>query len=125
MWCVVALAVAIYVNFFLHHYFVDVRLALFAVAALIFGRTWINFRIHRHHRSMPLLLACGLTALFIWVAENIGTLTRTWAYPNQLSGWALVSWGKLSSWALLLVISYAMVAAVNGVEEEGGGNEHA
>ena len=117
MWAVAALACAVYVNFFLHHFFIDLRLALFACAALIFGRTWIHFRIHRAHRRMPLLLACGLTAFFIWIAENIGTLTKTWAYPNQAAGWALVSPGKLSSWALLLIISYAMVAAVNGVEE--------
>ena len=116
LWSVLALGLAIYVNFFLHHYFVDLRIALFAVAALLFGRTWIHYRVWEAHRRMPLLLACGLTALFIWIAENIGTLTKTWAYPNQLNGWAMVSFGKLSSWCLLLIISYAMVALVNRPE---------
>lgn len=116
LWSVMALALAIYVNFFLHHYFADLRLALFAVAALLFGRTWICNRVWRGYRRMPLLIACGLTALFIWLAENIGTLTKTWAYPNQINGWAMVSFGKLSSWYLLLIISYAMVALVNRPE---------
>ena len=116
LWSVMALALAIYANFFLHHYFADLRLALFAVAALLFGRTWICYRVWHVHRRMPFLLACGLTALFIWVAENLGTLTKTWAYPNQLNGWAMVSFGKLSSWYLLLIISYAMVALVNRPE---------
>lgn len=116
LWSVMALALAIYANFFLHHYFADLRLALFAVAALLFGRTWICYRVWHVYRRMPFLLACGLTALFIWVAENLGTLTKTWVYPNQLNGWAMVSFGKLSSWYLLLIISYAMVALVNRPE---------
>ena len=62
---------------------------------------------------MPLLLGLLLVALFIWFAENIGTFTRTWLYPHQMRGWSLVSLGKLGSWFLLLIISYALVAAVN------------
>jgi len=33
-----------------------------------------------------------------------------------MSGWAAVSFGKLGSWFLLLIISYALVAAVNRPE---------
>jgi uncharacterized membrane protein YoaT (DUF817 family) len=62
---------------------------------------------------MPLLVGLFLVALFIWIAENIGTLTRTWLYPHQRVAWSMVSLGKLSSWFLLLIISYAMVAAVS------------
>lgn len=40
-------------------------------------------------------------------------LTRTWLYPHQRAAWSMVSLGKLSSWFLLLIISYVMVAAVN------------
>src|SRR5208337_5109732 len=37
--CMVSLlALAVYVNFFTHHYFADARLLLFAAAALMFGR---------------------------------------------------------------------------------------
>ena len=113
LWSVHILAVAIYVNFFAHHYLPDLRIVLFAAAALLFGRSWIYYRIHYRFRRMPLLLGLFLVALFIWIAENLGTATRTWLYPNQTTGWTAVSLGKLGSWFLLLLISYALVALVN------------
>jgi uncharacterized membrane protein YoaT (DUF817 family) len=110
------LAAAIYVNFFTHHYVVDIRLGLFAATALLFGRTWVHFKVWRVHRRMPLLLGFLLVALFIWFAENIGTGTRVWLYPNQASTWAMVSWQKLGAWYLLMIISYVLVAFVNKPE---------
>jgi uncharacterized membrane protein YoaT (DUF817 family) len=47
------------------------------------------------------------------VAENFGTLTKTWIYPNQMNGWIMVPFAKLSAWILLMTISYVMVAWVN------------
>ncbi len=113
LWAVAALALAIYVNFFTHHYTADLRIGLFAAAAAIFGRCWIHYKPWEVHRRMPLLLACGLAALFIWIAENVGTLTGTWLYPNQMKGWSMVSLAKLGSWYLLLIISYALVCTVH------------
>jgi uncharacterized membrane protein YoaT (DUF817 family) len=113
LWALFALSAGIYANFYTHHYFVDVRLALFAVMALLCGRTWLYYKVHRHDRRMPLLLGLFLVAVFIWIAENFGTLTRTWIYPSQINGWAMVPLGKLSSWFLLMTISYVMVAWVN------------
>ena len=113
LWTLYLLSLAIYANFFADYYAIDVRIGLFVVAALLFGRAWIHYRIWQAHRRMPLLVGLFLVALFIWIAENIGTLTRTWLYPHQRIAWSMVSLGKLSSWFLLLIISYAMVAAVN------------
>jgi len=113
LWALYFLSVAIYVNFFAHHYAVDVRSALFLVIAILFGRSWIHYRVWQVWRRMPLLLGLFLVALFIWIAENIGTLTKTWLYPHQRVAWSMVSLGKLSSWFLLLIISYVMVAVVN------------
>lgn len=48
-------------------------------------------------------------AVFIWIAKNLGTLTRTWIYPSQLNGWAMVPLGKLGSWFLPMTISYVTV----------------
>ncbi|HEY0232993.1 MAG TPA: DUF817 domain-containing protein [Dokdonella sp.] len=107
------LAFAIYVNFYTHHRFVDLRIALFAASALLFGRCWVHYRIWHVHRRMPLLLGLLLVALFIWIAENVGTWTHTWSYPHQAQGWSLVKLGKLGSWFLLLIVSYALVAAIN------------
>ncbi len=62
---------------------------------------------------MPLLLGLFLVAFFIWIAENVGTFSRTWLYPHQMTGWSAVPPAKLGSWFLLLLISYALVAIVN------------
>src|SRR3990167_7382858 len=82
-----ALAVAVYVNFFAHHWLPDVRLLLFAAMGLLFWRTRVIFRVWRENRSMPLLLGWFLVALFIWLAENIATFSRAWIYPSQEAGW--------------------------------------
>ena len=89
-WALVRLSIAIYANFFTHHYVPDLRIGLFAAAALLFARTTIYFKVWNDYRSMPLLLGLGLVTLFIWFAENIGTFTRTWLYPSQQHGWAMV-----------------------------------
>jgi len=114
------LSIAIYLNFFGHHYIVDLRWLLFAAAALLFARSWITFINWRTRRSMPLLLGLLLVTTFIWFAENIGTFTKTWLYPNQRSGWAMVSAGKFGSWFLLLIISYTLVALVKRPREASG-----
>jgi uncharacterized membrane protein YoaT (DUF817 family) len=111
---VMALAAAIYINFFTHHFIPDMRIGLFAVSALLFCRTWINYRIWRVHRRMPLLLGLLLVTLFIWFAENIGTFAHGWNYPHQLGrDWTPVGTAKLGSWYLLMLISYALVALVH------------
>lgn len=110
------LSAMIYANFFTHHYIVDLRFALFAAAAALFGRTWVHYRIWRVHRRMPLLLGLLLVALFIWIAENLGTATATWLYPHQTAVWTAVRFGKLGSWFLLLIVSYSLVAAVSRLQ---------
>jgi uncharacterized membrane protein YoaT (DUF817 family) len=113
LWALVLLGAGIYVNFFTHHYVWDARLALFALAALLFGRCWVYFKVWQVHRRMPLLLGFALVALFIWLAENIGTFTAAWVYPNQRHGWTMVTTAKLGAWFLLMIISYVLVALVN------------
>jgi uncharacterized membrane protein YoaT (DUF817 family) len=116
LWAVSLLALAAYINFFAHHYVADIRLLLFAAAALLFGRTWVHYRIWQQHRSMPLLLGLFLVATFIWIAENAGTFSRAWAYPHQAEAWSPVTFAKLGAWFLLMLISYVLVAAVQGVQ---------
>ncbi len=112
LWQVGLLALAIYVNFFAHHYAPDMRLLLFAATFVIFGRTMICYRVHHSWRRMPLLLAAFLAACFIWLAENIATFSHVWLYPDQMAGWRPVGVGKLGSWFLLQIVSYALVAVV-------------
>lgn len=104
------LALVIYVNFFSEHYFPDIRLFLLAAALALFGRTWVFYRPWRTTRSMPLLLGFFLVSLFIWLAENVGTFTEIWRYPNQRAGWHMVPVEKLLAWFLLMLVSYALVA---------------
>jgi uncharacterized membrane protein YoaT (DUF817 family) len=111
-WLTALLAAAIYVNFFTHHYVWDIRWLLFAGTVLLFGRTMIHFRPADRVFRMPLIIAAGLTAFFLWLAENIGTLTGTWLYHGQKS-WQLVSFGKFGSWYLLLYLSFVLVTLVH------------
>ncbi|MEH6685487.1 MAG: DUF817 domain-containing protein [Qipengyuania sp.] len=116
-WATWVLAAAIYVNFFAHHWWPDIRLVLFAATILLFARTRVHFRNWRAHRWMPLLVGFGLVALFIWGAENIGTFAQAWTYPGQEHGWRMVSPAKLGSWFLLMLISFVLVELVAPVRE--------
>lgn len=110
-WATLVLAGLIYANFFAHHFLPDIRLALFAATILLFARTRIWFHVGRAPRWMPLPVAAGLTAFFLWVAENVGTRTQTWVYAGQNPlDW--VGWGKFGSWYLLLYVSFATVTLV-------------
>jgi len=118
VWTTVVLAGAIYINFFAHHWAPDIRLILFAVAIGLFGRSWIVFTPWRAPRSMPLLLGFFLVALFIWLAENIGTFANAWTYPDQRAGWQMVGIAKLGSWYLLMIISFVLVSLIHGIRGE-------
>ncbi|MGV6802023.1 MAG: DUF817 domain-containing protein [bacterium] len=113
LWLTAILAILIYINFFTHHFTADIRLGLFIFCGLIYRRTSVHYRVWRWHHKMPLLLGFFLVSLFIWIAENIGTFTRTWAYPDQLDGWHMVSLQKLGSWYLLMIISFVLVTLVH------------
>lgn len=113
VWATVLLAAAIYVNFFSHHFMPDLRYGLFAVLVALYWRSFMHYRVFRFRHAMPMLLAFLLVALFIWAAENIGTWSRAWIYPDQANGWTPVSWSKLGSWYLLMLISVVLVTLVH------------
>ncbi len=115
LWALAVLSVAIYASFFARFLLPwDGRWLLIAVTVVLFGPCTIHYRIWRVHRRMPMLLAAVLTALFIWFAENVGTFTSIWLYPHQRNGWQMVSFGKLTAWYLLMILSYTLVAWLNG-----------
>lgn len=111
-WLTGILALLIYANFFTHHFLPDARWVLLVAVAALFGLCTMHVRVFRARFRMPLLLAFALVALFIWLAENIGTWSNAWIYPNQADGWELVSAAKLVSWFLLMIISVVLVAWV-------------
>lgn len=116
-WATYLLATAIYVNFFAHHWLPDARIALFAILAALFLRCTIWFRPLRAYRRMPLLVGFLLVALFIWLAENLGTFANAWTYPNQAAQWHPVSISKLGAWYLLMIISFVLVSLVSPVRD--------
>ncbi len=118
LWTTWALALLAYANFFTHHYTVDIRLGLFAFSALIFARTWAVFTPDRIARRMPMVLGLLLVALFIWLAENLGTFASAWIYPSQRDGWHVVPIEKMGSWYLLMLLSWVLVTLVHKPEAQ-------
>ncbi|MEM8789882.1 MAG: DUF817 domain-containing protein [Pseudomonadota bacterium] len=111
-WATVALSVAAYVNFFTHHYVWDMRWVLIAATLALYGRTSVHYRPRAMRLRMPLVLGFALVALFIWLAENIGTFAGAWIYPDQAEGWKIVGASKLASWYLLMILSFVLVTWV-------------
>ncbi len=123
-WATVVLAVAIYVNFFSHHFMLDMRYVLMAVTVGLFWRTRVYFTPLKRRLWMPMVAAAVLSSLFLYIAENVGTLTGTWLYSGTAS-FSFTSIGKLGSWYLLLFVSFVQVSLVyrhvlvsDGKEEE-------
>jgi uncharacterized membrane protein YoaT (DUF817 family) len=76
----------------------------------LYARATVIFRPLDRDRSMPLLLSFVLIGFFIWLAENISTFFGVWRYPNQVGAWAVVHLGKWSSWSLLVIMTFTIVA---------------
>jgi uncharacterized membrane protein YoaT (DUF817 family) len=108
-WCVV-LCAAIYINFFTNHFIPDARLILIPAVFLFFARTDVAFVVTQPVRRIPLALGFCLIAFFIWLAENISTFYGAWQYPNQVHVWTVVSTNKITSWFLLVILSFIIVA---------------
>lgn len=115
----VPLAIAIYANFFLHHYFVDLRWFLIAAVVVAFWRTQVYFTPAERRRMMPLVLSFLLIGFFVWIAENVSTYLGAWVYPQQRAAWKMVSLGIISSWSLLVIVSFIIVADLKHVRGKG------
>ncbi|MEU4272586.1 DUF817 domain-containing protein [Streptomyces sp. NPDC026092] len=108
------LAAAVYVNFFTHHWLPDARLPLaLLLLGAMFG-TWVHFTVGDSRYRMPLALAFALIGFFLWVAENAATYVGAWAYPHQLDGWQPVPLTKFGAWALLISVTFVLVARTRG-----------
>jgi uncharacterized membrane protein YoaT (DUF817 family) len=107
--------VAIYLNFFLSRAFGDNRWLIVLAVFAIFARTTVEFKPIQEFRKMPVVLGFFLIGLFVWFAENLCTYLGAWEYPHQRNGWEIVDAGKLSSWCLLVIVSFILVAAIKRV----------
>ncbi|MGQ0698916.1 MAG: DUF817 domain-containing protein [Panacagrimonas sp.] len=116
-WMAGSVAVLIYANFFTHHYIGDYRWYIAACALGLYARATVVFRPFDRERKMPLLLSFVLIGFFIWLAENISTFFAIWSYPNQLGAWSVVHVGKWSSWSLLVIMTFTIVANLKHIKE--------
>jgi len=107
---------AIYLNFFTHHFIPDFRYWLMGLVIIVFRKTWIIYRVRAATYRMPLIISFVIVGFFIWLAENIATFFNAWKYPNQQQTWQLVSFSKISSWFLLVIISVIIVAQLKHVK---------
>lgn len=113
IWSTTVVAAAIYANFFTHHFIFDLRWVLLAAIALLWGRTFMYFRIWRVRMRAPqLLVFAGCRPLHLDRREHRHLGWRV-ALPEPRSRrWEPVSPQKLVSWFLLMIISVAMVTWV-------------
>lgn len=114
----VALCALIYINFFTHHFLPDIRYILILSTFILFWNAKVHFTVINKRRSLPLTLSLILIGFFIWIAENISTLLGAWQYPNQVHTWNIVSSGKITSWFLMVIISFIIVMYLKHVKAE-------
>ncbi len=115
-WLTVPIGAAIYLNFMTHHYITDLRWVLTALLFVIFFRSAVTFRVRTISYRMPVILSFFLIGFFVWLAENIATYLGAWQYPNQREAWSMVSLGKMSSWFLLVIVSFLIVSQLKHVK---------
>lgn len=75
------------------------------------------YRVLGKARRMPLIATFFLIGCFVWLGENIATFLGAWQYPNQRGGWSMVHPRKISSWFLLVIVSFMIVAQLKHVKE--------
>lgn len=116
-WMAGSIATVIYANFFTHHFIGDYRWYAAACALGLYARATVIYRPLDRDRRMPLLLGFILIGFFIWLAENISTFYGVWKYPNQLGAWSAVHVGKWSSWSLLVIMTFTIIANLKHIKE--------
>ena len=116
-WAAWALYRGIYANFFTEHWLPDARWGLTLAILLLFRRTQAQFVVCGTPYALPMPAAFLLLGFFLWIAENIATFFGAWQYPNQHGGWHLVHLAKMSSWSLLVIFSFLIVAQLKRVKE--------
>lgn len=117
-WITIPLAALIYVNFFTHHFWFDFRWLLTGLVLLFFWNSWMIYRVNQIQYRMPISISFLLVGFFIWIAENIATYFGAWQYPDQVNTWDFVRLGKVSSWLLLVIVSFLIVANLKHVKKK-------
>jgi uncharacterized membrane protein YoaT (DUF817 family) len=109
-------ALAIYANFFTHFWLPDLRWLLAVLLVAVLRGCRVHFTVGRQRHRMPLSVSFLLIGAFLWAAENAATFLDAWKYPNQSSVWQVVHADKLGAWALLVSLSFVLVASIKSQE---------
>ena len=109
-------ALAVYANFFTHHWIADLRVPIAVALLVVLRRTWVFYTVGPRRYRMPLALSFVLIGFFLWLAENAGTFLDAWTYPDQVDVWQLVHPAKFGAWSLLVCLSFVLVATVKASE---------
>jgi uncharacterized membrane protein YoaT (DUF817 family) len=113
-----AVATAIYLNFFTNAFLPDMRWYIVILLVIIFWKTQFTFRLNDRVYSMPAIVSFLIVGFFIWLAENIATFYGAWKYAYQHAGWKMVTWHKISSWSLLVIVSIIIVGELKKLKEK-------
>lgn len=113
----VLLSLALYANFFTHHFIGDFRWSIACVALGLYARSEVIFTPYDRPYRMPLLVAFILIGFFIWLAENLGTLFGVWQYPDQIGAWATVHVGKWGAWSLLVMMTFTITLFLKDIKQ--------
>ena len=114
----IAIGAAIYLNFFTNAFIADVRLYIALVLIVIFRKTKFSFQLHQKIYYISALLSFAIIGFFIWLAENIATFFDAWKYAYQHTGWQMVTWHKITSWSLLVIVSIIIVGELKRLKEK-------
>ena len=106
----IILCILIYLNFFTNHFIPDLRFFLISGVIILFWKINVYFTVTEKVYYMPVSISFLLIAFFIWLAENICTFYGAWKYSYQLTNWEVVSLHKITSWFLLVIISFIIVS---------------
>jgi uncharacterized membrane protein YoaT (DUF817 family) len=112
--------VLIYMNFFTNHFVYDIRWFLFIMVIALYFKTDALYRIREKVYAVPLAFAFVWVGCAVWIAENIATYYGAWKYPTQIHVWQVVSVQKITSWTLLVIISFMLVAYLKHYKHKKG-----
>lgn len=114
----------IYLNFFTNHFIPDFRILLFAAILILYRKTMLTFIPHKREYTISLPLGFLLVGFFVWIAENIATFYGAWKYPGQIHEWHVVGLNKITSWFLLVIICFIIVAYLKHFKYEKRNKEY-
>ncbi len=103
----------IYANFFANHYIPDMRWVIFGILIALFWNTKLRVQLTHTWYTFHPLFTNALLASFVWLAEQIGTFARVWIYPHQATEWHPVTFHMFTSWYMLLIFSFIIIALIH------------